>query len=42
MEKSVISFLGQLAGGFEVELAGRVPRVNLLNVIQHGEVEREG
>lgn len=38
----MISFLGQLAGGFEVELAGRVPRVNLLNVIQHGEVEREG
>ena len=42
MEKSVVRFLGQLAWGFEVELAGRVPRLNLLNVIQHGEVKREG
>lgn len=42
VEKSVVRFLGQLAWGFEVELAGRVPRLNLLNVIQHGEVKREG
>ena len=42
MQKSVIRFLGQLARGFEAALAGRVPRLNLLNVIQHGEVKREG
>ena len=42
VQKSVIRFLGQLARGFEAALAGRVPRLNLLNVIQHGEVKREG